>query len=241
MSASEDKVAHLWHTDEHGENGRQLTSGTGEQLMDVSPDGQTVLFFRGDDPDFLWRVSADGGAAVQLGPSAQFSARFSPDGSLISHTAIRAVNGQGTFIAEIIPMKAGEPRRTPTVPQRMLNARWLPDGSGASYSHASNEFKNLYRVHSSDKSPQEITRFTEGRITQHEWSPDGKRLLLLRQTEESPTKNIWMTNADGSKPVALTDFQTGDITDMKWSRDGRRVYFTYGESSQNVVMIRNFR
>ena len=33
----------------------------------------------------------------------------------------------------------------------------------------------------------------------------------------------------------------GDIDDMDWSRDGSRVLFTYGESSQNVVLIRNFR
>ena len=49
------------------------------------------------------------------------------------------------------------------------------------------------------------------------------------------------TGADGNNPVAITDFETGDINDMKWSLDGSRVYFTYGESSQNVVLVRNFR
>jgi len=47
--------------------------------------------------------------------------------------------------------------------------------------------------------------------------------------------------ADGSNPVAITDFETGDIGDAKWSRDGSRVLFTYGENSQNVVLIKNFK
>jgi Tol biopolymer transport system component len=89
--------------------------------------------------------------------------------------------------------------------------------------------------------PVELTHFPNGRINRHAWSPDGKRLLLLRQTEGSATRNIWLTDADGGHPVALTDFKTGDVTLASWSRDGRRIFFTYGESSQNVVLIRNSR
>ena len=241
VQGAADMTPHLWRADERGENAKQLTSGKGERIVDVSPDGRLVLFARDDNPDVLWSVSSEGGEAVRLGPSSRFSAQFSPDGSRIAHIAIRDVQGRGTFIPEIMPTQGGQPAVTPALPPRILDARWTPDGRGITYRQAANEFRNLYRLRLDGGAPEEITHFTDGRITQHDWSPDGKRLLILRQTEGSPTHNLWMTDADGSHAVALTDFQTGDIPDMKWSRDGSRFYFTYGESSQNVVLIRNFR
>ncbi|HET9952325.1 MAG TPA: protein kinase [Candidatus Eisenbacteria bacterium] len=234
-----DLVLHIWRMDEHGENARQITTGTGELLVDVSSDGRVILFNKTEDADVLWSVSSDGGTPIRLGRSVRSSAQFSPDGSRIAHTAIREVNGQGTFVPDIIPT-AGGPGMAPPAPPRVVNPRWTPDGNGVSYTHASNEFRNLYRLRLNG-SPEEITHFSDGRLSRHEWSPDGKRLLLLRSTEGNATRNLWVTDADGSNPVALTDFRTGDIADMKWASDGSRVYFTYGESSQNVVLIRNFR
>ena len=240
MLAGVDSAFHVWRADAHGENAKQLTTGSGEELEDISPDGRIVLFHRVDDPDVLWRVSSDGGTAVRVGPSARFTALFSPDGSRIFHTAIRDVNGQGTFVEEIIPANGGAGVDAP-LPPRNVNLQWAPDGIGITYGHASNEFRNIYRVRLDGSAPVEITHFSDGRILRHFWSPDGKRLLLLRQTEGNSAHNLWMTDADGSHPVPLTDFKTGDVTFASWSRDGRRVYFTYGESSQNVVLIRNFR
>jgi serine/threonine protein kinase/Tol biopolymer transport system component len=235
-----DSTFHIWRADVHGENSRQLTTGSGEEIVDVSPDGRNVLFNRDDDLDVLWSVSSDGGTAIRLGPSARTVALFSPDGSRIFRTAIRDVNGQGTFVEEVIPANGGAGMDAP-LPPRNENARWTPEGNGFTYGHASNELRNLYRVRLDGSAPVELTHFPNGRINRHAWSPDGKRLLLLRQTEGSATRNIWLTDADGGHPVALTDFKTGDVTLASWSRDGRRIFFTYGESSQNVVLIRNSR
>jgi Tol biopolymer transport system component len=116
---------------------------------------------------------------------------------------------------------------------------WTPDGNGLTYLHASNEFKNLYRLDLGGGTPREITRFTEGRIAMHRWSPDGKRIVFRRTIERAA--NLWVTNADGSNPVAVTDFETGGIGDVKWSRDGNRILFTHGEATQNAVLVRNFR
>jgi len=241
MQRAADLTMHVWRADEHGENARQLTSGTGEQVVDVSPDGRLVLFNRDDNPDVLWSVSSDGGQATRIGPSARGSAQFTPDGSRVAHTAIREVNGQGTFMPEVLQTQGWRSVGMPQVPPRIVDPRWAPDGRGVTFLNPANDLQNLYWMSIDGGAPKEITHFSDGRASRHLWSPDGKRLLLLRQTGVSPTHNLWMTGADGSHPVALTDFQTGDITDMKWSRDGTRVYFLYGESSQNVVLIRNFR
>jgi Tol biopolymer transport system component len=96
----------------------------------------------------------------------------------------------------------------------------------------------VYQLPLDGGAPREITHFKDGRIQRHRWSPDGKRLLVLRKTGNAD--NLWVMGADGSNPVAVTEFETGSIGDMKWSRDGSRILFTYGLNSQNVVLIRNF-
>jgi Tol biopolymer transport system component len=237
--AEEDLTLHIWRSDPDGENARQVTSGNGELLVGVSPDGRAILFQQADNPDVLWSISSDGGKPVRLAVSARNSAFFSPDGSRIFHTLVHAVEGRGAFTPQVIPAKGGEPALSPALPPRTINVLWTPDGTGFTYLHALNGQRNLFRLRLDGGKPEEITRFAEGRIMQHRWSPDGKRLLIRRRIENAD--NLWVTGADGSNPVAITDFETGDISDMKWTRDGSRVLFSYGESSQNVVLVRNFR
>jgi serine/threonine protein kinase/Tol biopolymer transport system component len=229
----------IWHADANGDNARQLTSGNREQLRDVSPDGRTVLFQRLDHPDVMWSVSSDGGEPVSLGASNRSTGLFSPDGSRIFHSFIHEVDGLGAYTPQVIPAKGGGPVVTPALPPRNVDVLWTPDGKGLTYLHGSNGQRNLFRLQLDGSRPVEITRFTDGRITQHRWSPDGKRIVLRRRMDNAD--NLWVVNADGSNGVAITDFETGEIPDMKWTRDGSRVVFTYGEVSQNVVLVRNFK
>jgi Tol biopolymer transport system component len=228
-------VIHLWRADANGDNARQLTSGKGEQMRAISPDGRTVLFHRGEAPDILLAVSSDGGQPVSLGPSSRQSGTFSPDGSRILHSFIHEVNGQGTYTPQIIPAKGGGPVVTPPLPPRIINPDWTPDGKGLTYLHASNGQKNLLRLHLDTGKTDEITRFTDGRIRQYRWSPDGKRLLLRRRMHNAD--NLWVVNADGSNPVAITDFETGDIADIKWSRDEARHLHVAKRSGRRVDSI----
>jgi Tol biopolymer transport system component len=239
VQSEEDLTPHVWRSDEDGENPRQLTSGKGERIVDVSPDGRVVLFQRDDVLNVLWSVSSEGGESSRLGVSSRFSALFSPDGSRILHVFVHEIQGLGAFTPQIMPAKGGEPVVTPALPPRTFDEAWTPDGKGLTYLHESNELRNLFRLRLDGGTPEEITRFTEGRIQAHRWSPDGKRLLV--QSRKENADNLWVVNAEGSNPIAVTDFETGAIGDMKWSRDGSSIYFTYGATSQNVVLIRNLR
>jgi serine/threonine protein kinase len=232
-------TVHVWRADANGDNARQLTTGKGEQLRSVSPDGRTVLFHRTEAPDVLWSVSSDGGEPVNRGPSSRPSGTFSPDNSRILHSFIHEINGQGAFTPQIIPANGAGPVVTPALPPRTINLGWAPDGNALTYLHASNGLKNLFRLRLDGGKPEEITRFTDGRITQYRWSPDGKRLLLRRRIDNAD--NLWVVNADGSNAVAITDFETGEIADLKWAHDGRHIVFTYGQVGQDVVLIRNFK
>jgi serine/threonine protein kinase/Tol biopolymer transport system component len=235
----DDLIPHIWRMDADGENARALTSGKGEFASDVSQDGRTILFYRLDQPDVLWSMPSSGGPPVRLGPSARTSGLMSPDNIHVLHTAVQDVHGQGAFVNQVIPVNGVGPVLTPAIPQRVNDMQWTPDGKALSFSRTLGDVMNLYRVALDGSAPTQITHFTDGRIFQHKWSPDGRRIVVRRLSDF--VGNLWVVNADGTNPVEITDFETGAIQDMKWSADGSRVLFTYGTSSQNVVLIRNFQ
>jgi serine/threonine protein kinase/Tol biopolymer transport system component len=237
VRTGDELTPHIWRMDANGENAKALTSGGGEWVTDVSRDGRTILFYSDDNRDVLWSVSPDGGAPVRLAASANRSGVLSPDGARVYHSLVHEIQGQGAFTPEIIPVRGG-PGVTAPVPPRAFDVHWGPDGASLTYLHNSNGLRNVYRVPLDGGPAREITHFSEGRIFLHSWSPDGKRLVMRRKIGNA--ENLWVVGAEGENPVPVTDFETGTIPSMKWSRDGSRIFFTYGVSSQNVVLIRNF-
>jgi len=235
----DDLSFNIWRADANGENARQLTRGNAERIVDVSPDGSRILFSRDATPDVLWSVPVGGGEPVRLAVSSNPSARFSPDGKRIFHVLIHDVQGQGEFTPQIIPADGGSGTTVP-LPKRITDPAWTPDGRALTYQTALGDFANL-QILPLDGSPRSLTHFTEGRVTAHRWSPDGKRIVVRRKIGESGTDNLWVVNADGSDPVAITDFESGNIGNIRWSSDGSRVVFTYGSTTQNVVLIRGFK
>jgi Tol biopolymer transport system component len=235
----DDFLFHIWRMDVNGENARTLTSGPGETISDVSLDGRLIVYYRSDTRDVLWKISSSGGEPVRVGASLGQSAQLSPDGRRIFHTAVTEVHGQGAFTPQIMSVDGTDPT-TPALPPRAADVTWTPDGSGLTYLRGASAetARNVYLLRLDGSAPVELTRFTDGRMVQHRWSPDGKRILLLRRI--GTLENLWIVNADGNHPVQLTDFKTGSMANMEWSRDGSRVLFTHGEFNQNVVLIRDF-
>jgi len=236
----EGMAIHIWRADPNGENARQLTTGKGERIVDVSPDGSLVLFAKDDVPDVVWSVSTKGGDPVRLATSSNPSAKFSPDGSRIFHTLIHDVQGQGEFSPQIIPAGGGTGTMLPSMPKRIQEPSWTPDGRALTFLTSLGDAGNLH-VMPLDGTPRALTHFTEGRMTAHRWSPDGMHIVVRRRIGEAGTENLWVVNADGSSPVAITDFESGSIGNIRWSADGSRVIFTYGSTTQNVVLLRGFR
>jgi Tol biopolymer transport system component len=237
LHVDDDLIPHVWRMDADGENARALTSGSGEQIGDVSQDGRTLLFYRTDARDVLWKLT-DGGQPVRLGVSSFQSSLLSPSGDRILHTLVHEIQGQGAFSPQILYLNGDKPPVTVALPPRTFDQQWTPDGRSLSYLNNINERRNVFLFPLDGGAPREITRFTDGRIELHRWSPDGKRLVVNRKNGN--LSNLWVVNADGSNPVPITQFETGSIGNIKWSRDGSQIFFTYGPASQNVVLIRNF-
>jgi hypothetical protein len=98
---------------------------------------------------------------------------------------------------------------------------------------------NLFRRPIEGGEPVQMTRFTEGVTTLKRWSPDGRRIVLVRQI--GPRSGLWSFQPGKGEPKLLTDFRTGAIIDFRFSLDSKRVFFTYGTSSRDVVLISDFQ
>jgi len=84
-----------------------------------------------------------------------------------------------------------------------------------------------------------VTRLTKDGIDDYLWSPDGKRLILQRTLDG--VSNLWSAGTDGRELQPVTDFPTGSIFALDAAADGKTLYFLYGNMSNDVVLLKNFR
>ena len=98
---------------------------------------------------------------------------------------------------------------------------------------------NVFRQPLDGAAPTPMTHFVEGKITDHDWSPDGSRMLLVRTIGR--ICEVTTTAADGSRGESVARFETGQLNSAAWMPDGKSVLFSYGTAGRDAVLIRNFR
>ncbi|HEY4109602.1 S9 family peptidase [Puia sp.] len=69
--------------------------------------------------------------------------------------------------------------------------------------------------------PRQLT--TKESATQPAWSPDGKQLAFVRNTDGKP--QIFLLSFDGGEPTQLTHFRYG-ASSPRWSPDGQEILFS---------------
>jgi Tol biopolymer transport system component len=67
------------------------------------------------------------------------------------------------------------------------------------------------------------------------WMPDGLGITYVDR------QNLWLLPIDGSPAKQLTDYKQGRIYRREWTRDGKQVAIVRGESTNDVVMITDFK
>jgi Tol biopolymer transport system component len=72
-----------------------------------------------------------------------------------------------------------------------------------------------------------------------DWSPDGRSLLYVREVDG--VSNLWTWPLDGGQPRQLTDWQADKIFWFTYSRDGKQLAVSRGNTSQDAVLIKDFR
>jgi serine/threonine protein kinase/Tol biopolymer transport system component len=228
-------LAHLWRIDPDGGGLRQLTEGNGERLIGLAPSGKALIFRHWDDPQSIWALKLDGTPPRKIvDGNAVAESLVSPDGTRVLTAVFENRNGRLYPRRRVIPIDGGEPVATFVLPPGAENLQWTPDGRGVTYVDKA-EGWNLMRMTIPDGKPERLTNFPDGQVEDHRWSPDGSRIVVHRRLGQQTS--VWMLKPGESKPTLIAEFKTGHLSRHYWAPDAPILYFTYGSSSQDVVMI----
>jgi serine/threonine protein kinase/Tol biopolymer transport system component len=230
-----DAPAHLWRIDPDGGGLRQLTDGNGEELLSLAASGKSLVFQHGDDPQSVWALELDGTPPRKIvdGKAAQESL-VSPDGTRVLTAVFEAINGRLFPRRQVIPIEGGAPVASFLLPPGAEDASWTPDGRAITYVDEG-EGWNLMRMALPDGKPERLTNFPDGQVVDHEWSDDGSRLVVHHRLGQQDS--VWMLKPGPGKPTLIAEFKTGRLSRHDWAPDAPILYFTYGNSSQDVVLI----
>jgi Tol biopolymer transport system component len=235
----EDRTAHIAVADREGGNPRPLVRGTGEWFQGLSPDGKTMLYNRVDSLRDLWSVPVASGEPRRIATNFGYVAVVSPDNRMVAYLGVPEVEGTSPTTCVVVPIEGGAPIATFTWPQQSRLPKWTPDGKGLSFLVSKDNVANLFVQPLSGGAPRPLTRLAKDGIDDYLWSPDGKRLLLQRTIDN--VSNLWSAGTDGREPRPITDFPTGSIFAIDAAADGKTLYFLYGNTSNDIVLLKNFR
>lgn len=193
------------------------------QGLDLSPDGQTVVYARrtieaGKYRTRLWRVPYRGGRAEQLtsADSSDWAPRFSPDGRRLLFVSDRKDEKPQAWV---MPVDGGEPRPLAILPDGVQTAEWSPDGSSVLLVAPSGEQRFLV-----GKKEDPVAR----RIRDYLWRMDGAGVL-------DQYASAWVVPARGrARPVRLTR-ASFNVQQAFWSADGSRIGFL-ADTRPNLTM-----
>jgi Tol biopolymer transport system component len=191
----------VWRVNLDGSNPTRLTSGTYDGRPVCSPDGKMVYYEPTGGKTRIDRISIDGGKPETV-PGSDVPKAFgvgvghaiSPDGKLLALNAEISLDIQGSpgdrIVLIALDGSGAAPRSLPADPRlssgRLNNAMtFTPDGKAVAYPIREAGAENIF-VQPIDGSPgHQVTNFTSQNISNFQWSPDGKTLVIARRESSS--------------------------------------------------------
>jgi Tol biopolymer transport system component len=177
----------IWRMDAQGGNIKQITTGSLETPAMCSPDGKWLMY-EGllNNKNVAERVYVDGGTPTPISQDALACGciNYSPDGKFIAYQA--EARGGGAVVIQILDSETFKTIRTL---ERHAGARgeirYSMDGKYIGYPIREKGLYALY-VAPVDGSPGHVlTAFGPDLILDFHWSPDNKRLGLIRLHNDS--------------------------------------------------------
>ncbi len=199
----------------------------------LSPDGNVLAFgWQGD----IWRVPTAGGTATRLTnhPALESGAAFSPDGKQIAFNSDR----EGSKQVHVMPAAGGEARQATWHTDGFDLREWTPDGKGLLVSLA-RDFSWMRESRASRLAVIDVNERRSESVLFDDYasegaiSPDGKRVLFVREGSESWWRQgykgsragqIWLFDRDGGGFTRVISDPSESRWPM-WKPDGRGFYF----------------
>jgi serine/threonine protein kinase len=176
----------VWTMDKLGRSPKKLTSGHLDYFPKCSPDS-TWIYFNDETTDLLMRAPMQGGAPQKVSELQIQGETFdiSKDGALALFVTVSHTEGHKERAVEVA-VDTGQVRRETVLQKPYVGTlRYSIDGQALEYIARENGVDNLWRQLLDGSAGQWETAFRSEHISQFQWSPDGKRLALVRGHTDS--------------------------------------------------------
>jgi Tol biopolymer transport system component len=172
-----DGAPHVVKMERDGSNMVELTHGSFENAVRVSPDGTWFLYRTGDAT--VMRMSTSGGAAKMIAPHTEGRPAISPDGTRVTVDVQEQHGDRASAFMLVVPANGGAPiARFPA--DGVSSYSFSPEGDALDYVLRTNGVDNVWRQALSGGAPKQLTALKEGAIGSFVWMADGKTLVLSR-------------------------------------------------------------
>jgi len=232
---------HVWTVTADGTGLRQLTSDSkGEQGQSVSHDGRYLAYVRNEAPGDVRLATTADGHTVPFASNVSGTCGFSNDGTrLLLNRLEPDAKGVVGAVWTAYAVPGGAPVDSLRQPGDAGNVTWSPACDGICFNSSTDDNRNIFRMPFRGGAPVALTHFTDGVILFWVVSPDGTKIAIARRS--GADTNVWVTEADGSRPVQVTRFSGQQLSQVTWLPDNRRLLVSAGVSSNDAVVIRDFR
>ena len=206
----------------------------------VAADGKTIYFMsmRSGTPH-IWRINTDGTDLKQItsGDFADFQPTVSPDGKWVLFCSWRS----GTQVYWKVPSEGGEAERVTEVPTPL--ARFSPDGKSIAtvqfVKGGTPPWQLAVVTIDGSSAPKIIAPPTHFNLRSSiAWTLDGRAIIV--NSDQRGVGNLWSQPIDGGAPKQITNFTSDLISNFAISHDGKRLAISRGNSSLDVVLIKDF-
>jgi hypothetical protein len=125
------------------------------------------------------------------------------------------------------------------LPLRSSNVKNRPGANAVTFVDGADPNRNVRQLDIPGDKQTPLTHFTDGVINDHEWSPDGQHIALIRRLADG--ENVWLLNKDGSAPKQVTHFNGLEVIQIIWAADNVHLVADAGQVSDDVVLVKNFK
>ena len=174
-------ISQIWRMDIDGGNQVQLSRGRENRSPHITFDSRWVVYTSFDtSAATIWKVPISGGEPVQLTNYESGSLATSPqDGQIAYAYDALDEHEQPSRRIAFLPLSGGMPGRAVdfVVPP---NVSWTADGRALTYIRSLAGVSNIWSQPIDGSPAKQLTNFNSYRIVRHDWSSDGKKLVLAR-------------------------------------------------------------
>jgi Tol biopolymer transport system component len=245
----------VYVANDNGSAARKVGSGSNPR---VSPDGQTIVFYRfgqGRQPAQLMVASAAGGAARQLATGWQdpFVFAWSPDSKTIAVLLGPEVGKQRLTLIDLV---SGAKQ---TVASGFFNGvGFAPTGGQLVYGRSNSEFgtkSDLYRFDVPEsgavfvRAPQPVRLTSDHKSSSPLWGPS-ERIVFVKHLGErtrkyGPKNDLFLMNPSGGQVKRLTHTKVEPLlfglSPTEWSASGRQLLAEFGGQDTTYAVTVNPR